>query len=258
MVAIDIRFTDRSNVEWTQETHGFDHDIYLENPGGIPFSQHHIVPWNVLQDFWNHLVTNSLFDQCSRILSELATQSPRYFIVFTEGRRNELKRFAEAIKDCSFQEGAGITNLGGGHDFGPALNDANSLYSYPAVDVFPGPRGERRVDDAHDGFEEVAKYFIKKKSDWSRLNKALKGMNDGITESNKARLKGRDIDKKIMKKSTDSYITLIRQNSPRSCVFNKKNWQWINNRGNKIIVVTDRNTWQNLPDDYRKYRVNPG
>ncbi|MFJ6020641.1 hypothetical protein ACIQFP_14920 [Nocardiopsis alba] len=257
MVEIDIQFNNRSDVAWEQGASFFNRDIYLEGAGNVHFSQHHIVPWNVLQNFWNHLVTNALFEQCSRIINELATRSPHYFIVFTDTRREELKRFAEAIKGCDYREKAGITELGGGHDFGPALNDAHSLYSYPAVDVFPGPNGDLRVDDAKEGFEAVAKYFIKQKGDWSRLNKALKGMNDGITESINARTKGRNVDKKIMERATDSYITLLRQNSPRTCVFKKENWEWINYKSHKITVVTDRNAWQNLPEGDRRYRVKP-
>ncbi|WP_150237568.1 hypothetical protein [Nocardiopsis quinghaiensis] len=170
-----------------------------------------------------------------------------------------MKEFSDAIKPCYFKPGVGIVELGNKHnrDFAPMLDDANMLYSYPAVDVFPGPSGDKRVDDAREGFEDVAVYVIEKKDDWVRLVRVHSSLNQAIAEAQNALIKKRKINRKIMNKGVDSLVSILNINSPEYCKFDRGKWDWVKKEGGSEAVITNRDKWQKTPERNRKYQVHP-
>jgi GH18 family chitinase len=141
---------------------------YQDEEHPVSMARHHIVPDNLLRNFWNTLLERGHFNGthgvAERLLVALEARLPRYArdsMRLEEGDVSELQDLLTRIINGEIQHRAGARRPNG-------FDNLSAVYQWMPGNLFIGPRGGggpyQRDDDPGDGFEGGARVLMSNQS----------------------------------------------------------------------------------------------
>lgn len=163
----------RPGQPYTDELPCYDKDLNKPTPGAgtmcINLARHHIVPWNVLQNFWNLIITNN--DHLKSGLDSVWRQYKDQY----QNPKTKITYNADVIALVEGIQAGNIVNDNNGLTH-PGFNDFIEFFAWNPANLFIGPTGDIRSDDPGDEFEVHCNTIIGK-SKYGYLSKTYQYMS---------------------------------------------------------------------------------
>lgn len=161
-----------------------NYDLTLTSQGNnpkdypIPVTRHHIIPSNVLRDFYNTAVEKKTrIKTFRRFFISFAQRIPYYLTATRAGQvfMNTHPNEVQGVISINKRLGAGTMQSGGERP--PAYyDDFKKFYAWMPWNLFIGPSGEYRTDDPGPEFESNAKYIVNNICVWRQIEKLYRLM----------------------------------------------------------------------------------
>ena len=144
----------------------------------VPVSRHHIIPFNVLRDFYNRVSANNRLRRIGGFLLEFAENIESYA---NRAGLNVQRIGPEIQMAANLSEGqaVGFTRPSG-QNIPPEFDTFEQFYAWLPGNLFIGPRN--RSDDPENNFESNARAFLTQR-DFERFERIYRDMV-GYIESN--------------------------------------------------------------------------
>ena len=158
------------------------------NPTNFPVTvtRHHIIPLNLLRDFFNAVVEEkNRTKKFRRFFLTFAQRIPCYIISSNLGPAFLITHFNEiqGVRLLCKRLGAGTIQPGGERP--PAYyDDFQKFYAWMPWNLFIGPSGGYRTDDPGYGFEFNARYIVNNICIWKRIEQLTHLMISYINHPN--------------------------------------------------------------------------
>jgi hypothetical protein len=142
-MAVNIRMAERPDAPYNQLTNRTRDLKGTQEYSGTSLSRHHVIPYNVLRDFWNRLLfIDQNYSIAKGFLEEIAKNIARYP---TNYGRVDIQWVADAARSIGNGELNQLTN--------EAFDSFRAVYAWLPGNLFEGPDENIRTDDPGGRFE---------------------------------------------------------------------------------------------------------
>ncbi|MCM7591168.1 hypothetical protein M8S10_20410 [Enterobacter chuandaensis] len=164
----------------------------------VKLSRHHIIPYNLLRDFYNAVIEDGKITRLAGFLNKLSSKAAEYNA--TNCHSDDVQggaSLAAMIASGSITENKDKTESPDYKD------DFFSLYIWMPGNLFPGPESKKRSDDPNEAFESKAGDIVG--SDFTHYQQLANDMNDYINSHDEKILSGINDNLEFIANKTTSY-----------------------------------------------------
>lgn len=164
----------------------------------VKLSRHHIIPYNLLRDFYNTVIADGKITRLAGFLNKLSSKAVEYNA--SNCHSDDIQggaSLAAMIASGSITENKDKTESPDYKD------DFFSLYIWMPGNLFPGPESKKRSDDPEEAFESKAGDIVG--PDFTHYQQLVNEMKDYIKSHNDTKLSGINANLEFIANKTTSY-----------------------------------------------------